>query len=117
MARVKAGTTRTNRHKKVLKATKGFRGRASTCYKVAKIRHMKALEHSYKGRKQKKRDYRALWIIRINAAVREQGMKYSEFICGISKLGIEMNRKMLSNLCISSPESFVALVEKVKAAA
>jgi large subunit ribosomal protein L20 len=116
MSRVKRGVEKRKSHKKVLKQTKGFRGRASKCYKIADIRLQKAMEYAYIGRKLKKRDYRSLWIVRLNAACRELGLKYSQFIDGLAKAGIEMNRKTLSNLAISHPEAFEKVVNQAKQA-
>lgn len=114
MSRIKRGFTKHRRHKKVLNMTKGFRGRASKCYKIAAIKVQKAMRYAYVHRKTKKREYRSLWILRINAAVREQGLKYSYFINAIKKLGITMDRKSLSNLAITNPAAFSVIVDKVK---
>ena len=96
MARVKRGTTTHARHKKVLEQSKGFRGRTSTTYRAAKQRLEKSLQYAYRDRRNKKRDFRGLWIQRINAAVREHGLTYSRFIDGLKKAGIEMDRKVLA---------------------
>src|SRR5919107_5589339 len=109
MARVKRGVTTHARHKKVLKASKGFFGRSSTNYRIALERLEKSLQYAYRDRRQKKRDFRGLWVQRINAAVREHGMTYSRFIDGLSKSGIEVDRKVLSDLAIHEPEAFGAL--------
>ena len=116
MARVKRGTTTHARHKKVLEQSKGFRGRTSTTFRAAKQRLEKSLQYAYRDRRNKKRDFRGLWIQRINAAVREHGLTYSRFIDGLNKAGIEMDRKVLSELAISEPEAFKAIVEKAKSA-
>ena len=96
MARVKRGTTTHARHKKVLEQSKGFRGRTSTTYRAAQERLEKSLQYAYRDRRNKKRDFRGLWIQRINAAVREHGLTYSRFIAGLKKAGIEMDRKVLA---------------------
>ena len=96
MARVKRGVTTHARHKKVLKASKGFVGRSSTNYRIALQRLEKSLQYAYRDRRQKKRDFRGLWIQRINAAVREHGITYSRFIAGLKASGIEMDRKVLA---------------------
>ncbi|NVP25671.1 50S ribosomal protein L20 [Treponema phagedenis] len=100
----------------MLKQAKGFRGRRSTNYKAAKDAIVKALTHSYVGRRDRKGDMRRLWISRINAAVRAEGMSYSRFIDGISKAGIELNRKALSNMAIEDPAAFKAVVDASKKA-
>ena len=114
MARVKRGVTTHARHKKVLKQSKGFVGRSSTSYRIALERLEKSLQYAYRDRRQKKRDFRGLWIQRINAAVREHGMTYSRFIAGIKAAGIEMDRKVMAVLAFDDPASFAALVEKAK---
>lgn len=114
MARVKRGVTSKARHKKILKMAKGYRGRAKSCIRVAIEKVEKALRYAYKDRKRKKRDYRGLWIQRINAAVREHGMVYSQFISGMKRAGIEMNRKMLSEVAIHQPEAFADLIQTAK---
>ena len=96
MARVKRGTTTHARHKKVLEQSKGFRGRTSTTYRAAKQRLEKSLQYAYRDRRNKKRDFRGLWIQRINAAVREHGLTYSRFIAGLKKADIEIDRKVLA---------------------
>lgn len=115
--RVKGGTTTHARHKKVLKANRGFRGRQKTNFRVAKQANMKAGKHAYVGRKLKKRTYRALWIQRLNAAVRAAGITYSRFIDGLTKSKIVVNRKNLSELAINEPKTFEKLVETAKAKA
>ena len=102
------------RRKKVLKAAKGYFGRRKNVHTVAKNAVEKAMQYAYIGRKQKKRNFRSLWIQRINAGVREHGMSYSTFMGGISKKGIALNRKVLADLAMNHPEAFKAVVEKVK---
>jgi len=116
MARVKRGTTSHARHKKVLKQSKGFVGRSSTNYRIALERLEKSLQYAYRDRRVKKREFRALWIQRINAAVREHGLTYSRFIDGLKRTGIEMDRKMLSAIAYDDPASFAEVVKKVQAA-
>jgi large subunit ribosomal protein L20 len=117
MARVKRGVTSHAKHKKVLKQAKGYYGRRKNTIRTAKQSVERSLQYEYVGRKLKKRTFRALWIQRVNAAVRELGLTYSVFIAGLAKAGIEVDRKVLSELAISEPEAFRALVDKVKAAA
>ncbi len=114
MARVKRGVVSHARHKKVLKMAKGYRGRANNCIRVAIEKVEKALRYAYRDRRNKKRDFRGLWIQRINAAVREHDMVYSQFINGLKKAGIELNRKMLAELAIQQPEAFKSIVEQAK---
>ncbi len=116
MARVKRGVTTHARHKKVLEQSKGFVGRSSTNYRIALERLEKSLQYAYRDRRVKKREFRALWIQRINAAVREHGLTYSRFIDGLGKAGIEMDRKVLSALAFDDPAAFAAVVQKVQAA-
>lgn len=116
MARVKRGVTAHARHKKVLKYAKGFRGRTSKCFRVAVERVEKSWLYAYRDRRNKKRDFRALWIQRINAAVRSNGMKYSTFINGLNKANIIVDRKMLSKLAMEKPEVFATFVEQSKQA-
>jgi large subunit ribosomal protein L20 len=115
MARVKRGTTTHARHKKVLKASKGFVGRSSTNYRIALERLEKSLQYAYRDRRVKKREFRALWIQRINAAVREHGITYSRFICGLKDAGIEMDRKVLAAIAYDDPTSFGEIVRQVQA--
>ena len=112
MARVKRGTTTHARHKKVLEQSKGFRGRTSTTFRAAKQRLEKSLQYAYRDRRNKKRDFRGLWIQRINAGVREHGLTYSQFIAGIRKAGIEVDRKVLADLAVREPAAFGALVKQ-----
>ena len=114
MSRAIDGTKRKNRRVKLLKLAKGFKGDRTSNYKAAKDAVVKALDHSYVGRKLKKRDYRSLWIARINAAVRAEGMSYSRFIDGLVKAGVTLNRKALSNMAIEDPVAFKAVVEVAK---
>ena len=116
MARVKRGVTTHARHKKVLKASKGFRGTSSTNYRAALERLEKSWQYAYRDRRNKKRDFRGLWIQRINAAVREHGLTYSRFIAGLKAAGIEMDRKVLAAIAYDDAASFAAIVEKVRAA-
>lgn len=108
------GSKRKNRRAKILKLAKGFKGDRKSNFKPAKDAVVKALDHAYSGRKLKKRDYRSLWIARINAAVRTEGMSYSRFIDGLSKAGVTLNRKALSNMAIEDPVAFKAVVEVAK---
>jgi large subunit ribosomal protein L20 len=114
--RVKRGTTGHAKHKKILKAAKGFYGRRKNTIRIAKQAVEKSLQYAYRDRKNRKRNFRALWIQRINAAVREHGMTYGRFIDGLNKAGIEVDRKILSDLAIHEPQAFAALVAKSKAA-
>jgi large subunit ribosomal protein L20 len=116
MARVKRGTTTHARHKKVLEQSKGFRGRTSTTLRAARERLEKSLQYAYRDRRNKKREFRGLWIQRINAAVREHGLTYSRFIAGLKKAGIEMDRKVLAAIAYDDAESFAAIVKQVQAA-
>ena len=116
MARVKRGVTTHARHKKVLKQSKGFVGRSSTNYRIALERLEKSLQYAYRDRRVKKREFRALWIQRINAAVREHGMTYSRFINGLKLAGIEMDRKVLSAIAYDDPASFAEVVKQAQAA-
>jgi large subunit ribosomal protein L20 len=116
MARVKRGVTAHAKHKKVYKATKGQYGRRRNTIRIAKQAAEKAQQYAFRDRKNKKRTFRALWIQRINAGVRQFGLTYSKFINGLEKAGIEMDRKVLSDLAICEPVAFQAIVEKAKAA-
>ncbi|MBN9542780.1 MAG: 50S ribosomal protein L20 [Alphaproteobacteria bacterium] len=116
MARVSSGVTTRARHKKIYKLAKGYRGRAKNCFRVAIEKVEKGLQYAYRDRRNKKRDFRKLWIQRINAATREHGMVYSQFIRGLILANIEVNRKMLAEVAIHSPEAFAELVNKSKAA-
>jgi large subunit ribosomal protein L20 len=116
MARVKRGVTAHARHKKVLKAAEGYYGRRKSSITVAKAAVDKAGQYAYRDRRQRKRNFRALWIQRINAAVREHGLTYGRFIDGLSKAEIAVDRKVLSDLAITQPEAFGVLVARAKAA-
>ena len=114
MARVKRGVNAKKRHKKLLKQAKGYYGAKSKLFRPANQAVMKSLNYAYIGRKQRKRDFRKLWITRINAAARLNGMSYSKFISGLKKANIEVNRKMLSEMAIHDAEGFAKLVEIAK---
>ena len=114
--RVKRGNVLRKRHKKILKLAKGFIGARSRIFKVANTAVMKKLKYQYRDRRNKKRNLRRLWIVRINAAARQHGLSYSKFMNALKKAGIEINRKMLSEIAISDAAAFSALVEKAKAA-
>ena len=114
MARIKGGMNAKKKHKRVLNLAKGYRGARSKQYRVAKQSVMRALEESYTGRKQKKRQFRQLWIARINAAARMNGLSYSKFMYGLKLAEVNVNRKMLSEMAISDPEGFASLVEVAK---
>lgn len=116
MPRVKRGVTARARHKKVLTLSKGFRGRRNNVYRVAKQAVMKAGQYAYRDRRTKKRVFRALWIARINAAARNNDMTYSQFIHGLKKASIDMDRKVLADLAVFDKAAFAAIVEKAKAA-
>jgi large subunit ribosomal protein L20 len=116
MARVKRGVTKHARHQKILKLAKGYVGRSSTSYRIALQRVEKALRYAYRDRRNKKRDFRGLWIQRINAAARGHGMTYSQFIAGTRAAGIEMDRKVMAAIAFDDPAGFAALVEKARAA-
>ena len=116
MARVKRGVTAHARHKKVLKAAEGYYGRRKSTIRIAKQAVEKAGQYAYRDRRVKKRNFRALWIQRINAAVRDHGLTYNRFIDGLSKAEVAVDRKVLSDLAITQPEAFAALVAKAKAA-
>ncbi len=116
MARVKGAMMTRKRRKKVLKLAKGYYGAKSKLFKTAKEAVMKSGQYAYIGRKQRKRDFRRLWIARINAAAKMNGMNYSTFMNGLKKAGVSLNRKMLAELAVSDAAAFTALVEKAKAA-
>lgn len=116
MARVKRGVTAHARHKKVLAQSKGFFGRSSTNYRIALERLEKSLQYAYRDRRNRKRDFRGLWIQRINAAAREQGLPYSQFIAGLKKAGIELDRKILADIAVKDAAGFTDLVQKANAA-
>ncbi len=111
MTRVKRGNVARKRRKKILKLAKGFRGSHSTLFRTANQQVMKALRNAYRDRRKKKRDFRGLWIARINAAARSQGMNYSQLINKLKKANIQLNRKMLSQIAVKDPETFLRIVE------
>ena len=114
MARVKRGVTAHAKHKKVLTAAKGFYGRRKNTIRIAKQAVEKSLQYAYRDRKNRKRNFRALWVQRINAAVREHGLTYGRFIDGLNKAGIEIDRKVLADIAVHEPQAFAALVAKAK---
>ena len=116
MARVKGAMMTRKRRKKIIKMAKGYWGAKSKLFKMANQQVMKSLRYAYVGRKRKKRDFRRLWITRISAATKLNGMNYSRFMHGLKKANIEMNRKMLSEMAIHQPEAFAALCERAKTA-
>ena len=116
MARVKRGVTAHAKHKKVLTAAKGFYGRRKNTIRIAKQAVEKSLQYAYRDRKNRKRNFRALWVQRINAATREHGLTYGRFIDGLNKAGIEIDRKVLSDMAIHEPQAFAALVAQSKQA-
>ncbi|MCR5024698.1 MAG: 50S ribosomal protein L20 [Lachnospiraceae bacterium] len=117
MARIKGGLNAKKRHNRVLKLAKGYRGARSKQYRVAKQSVMRALTSSFAGRKQKKRDFRSLWITRINAAARLNGLSYSKLMHGLKAAGVDINRKMLSEMAVSDAEGFKTLAELAKSKA
>ena len=116
MPRVKRGVTARARHKKVLDKAKGYYGARSRVYRVANQAVIKAGQYAYRDRRQKKRQFRALWIVRINAAARENGLSYSRFMDGLNKAAIEMDRKVMADLAVFDKPAFAALAERAKAA-
>ncbi len=116
MTRVKRGVQSRKRHKKLLKQTKGFYGRAKSCYRIAKQRLEKSWQYAYRDRRAKKRDFRRLWIQRINAATRQCGLMYSVFIKGLKLAEIEVDRKVLSDIAVNEPQLFAKIVDQAKAA-
>ena len=116
MARVKRGTTVRAKHNKILKLAKGYRGRNSKVYTVAKEKVEKGLKYAYRDRRKKKTEIRQLWIVRINAAVRANGMVYSRFMNGLLKAGIQLDRKVLADIALNDAKAFTELVEKAKSA-
>ena len=116
MARAKRGVTAHAKHKKVLKAAKGFYGRRKNTIRIAKQAVEKANQYAFRDRKRRKRTFRALWIQRLNAAVRPFGLTYSRFIDGLGKAGVEIDRKVLADIAVHEPAAFQALVEKAQAA-
>jgi large subunit ribosomal protein L20 len=116
MARVKRGVTAHARHKKVLDLAKGYRGRSSKAYRIALEKVEKGLQYAYRDRRNKKREFRSLWIQRINAGVRAEGLTYSQFMNGLKKAGVEVDRKVLADIAMQAPDSFTALVAQAKKA-
>ncbi len=116
MARVMRGVTTHARHKKVIKQAKGYQGRGNNAFRVAVERVEKGLQYAYRDRRNRKRSFRALWIQRINAGVREHGMTYSQFMNGLNKAGVELDRKVLSDLAVREPAAFKALVGQARSA-
>ena len=116
MPRIKRGVTARARHKKVLALAKGYRGRRKNVYRVAKQAVMKAGQYAYRDRRQRKRQFRQLWIVRINAGARENGLSYSKFMNGLKRAAIELDRKVLADLAVFDKAAFAQLVEKAKAA-
>jgi len=116
MSRVKRGTIQKARHKRVLEQAKGYYGRRKNVFRVATQAVDKAQQYAYRDRKNRKRSFRALWIQRINAGAREHGLKYNQLIDGLNKAGIEIDRKVLSDLAIREPEAFKAILDQAKAA-
>ena len=114
MARVKRGVQAKSRHKKVLKQAKGYRGSRSRTYKVAKQAVMRAGQYAYRDRRVKKRVFRSLWIVRINAAARENGLTYSKLIAGLKKASIDLDRKTLANIAVNDKEAFTKIAEEAK---
>ena len=116
MSRVKRGVTAHARHKKVLDRARGYRGRSNSSFRIAIERVERGMQYAYRDRRNRKRSFRALWIQRINAGAREHGLSYSQFINGLGKAGIEIDRKILSDLAVREPDSFKALVEQAQTA-
>jgi large subunit ribosomal protein L20 len=115
MAHVKRGVTAHARHKKILKLAKGYRGRSKNCFRVAIEKVEKGLRYAYRDRRNKKRTFRALWIQRINAGVREHGLVYSQFINALIQAGITLDRKVLADMAVNQPDAFKAVVDQAKA--
>ncbi len=115
MARIKGGVNAKKKHNRVLKLAKGYRGARSKQYRIAKQSVMRALASAYAGRKQRKRQFRSLWIARINAAARLNGLSYSKFMYGLKQADINLNRKVLADMAVNDPEGFATLVETAKA--
>lgn len=116
MSRAKHGTGNTRRHKKVLKMAKGYRGRAKSCFRTAIERVEKGLQYAYRDRRTKKREFRKLWIMRINAGARQHGMSYSVLMNGLKKANVDMDRKVLAHLAMNDAAAFEALAKQAKAA-
>ena len=116
MARVKRGVINHARHKKIIKMARGYRGRNKNAFRVAVEKVEKALQYAYRDRRQKKRNFRSLWIQRINAGARECGLTYSQFMNGLNRAGIELDRKVLADIAVREPAAFKALVDEAQAA-
>jgi large subunit ribosomal protein L20 len=116
MSRVKRGVTAHRRHRKIIKQAKGYYGRRKNTFRVANQAVEKAGQYAYRDRRVRKRNFRSLWIQRINAAVREHGLTYARFMCGLGRAGIEVDRKVLADLAVREPEAFKALVDEASAA-
>lgn len=116
MSRVKRGVTTHARHRKVIKRAKGYYGRKKNCFRTATQQVEKSLQYAYRDRKVRKRDFRKLWIQRINAAAREHGLRYSQFIDGLKKANIELDRKVLADIAVREPDAFKAIVDQAKQA-
>ena len=116
MARVKRGVTTHARHKKIIKMAAGYRGRAKNCFRTAIQSVEKGLQYAYRDRRNRKREFRALWIQRINAGVRQFGLTYSQFMNGVNKAGIEVDRKILADLAVREPETFKSIVNQAQSA-
>jgi large subunit ribosomal protein L20 len=116
MARIKRGVTAKARHKKVIAQAKGYRGRNKNCYRLALERVEKALQYAYRDRRNRKRDFRALWIQRINAAAREQGLTYGRMMHGLKQAGVEIDRKVLADLAVRDQPGFASLAQQAEAA-
>jgi large subunit ribosomal protein L20 len=116
MARVKRGVTTHARHKKILKLAKGYRGRSKDAFRIGIEKVEKGLQYAYRDRRTKKRNFRNLWVQRINAGVRESGLTYSRFIAGLKGAGVELDRKVLADLAVRDPEAFKALVDTARTA-
>ncbi len=114
MAKVKRSVASRKYRKKILKHAKGYYGRNKNCYRIAKERVEKAQQYNYRDRKVRRRSFRSLWIVRLNAAVREFGLKYSTFINSLHKAGISLNRKMLADIAVNKPDIFKSIIEKIK---
>ncbi|MFQ5355388.1 MAG: 50S ribosomal protein L20 [Mariprofundaceae bacterium] len=115
MPRVKSGVQAHARHKSIIKAAKGYRGRRKSCFRVATQAVDKARQYAYRDRKVRKRDFRSLWIVRINAAARQNGLSYSRFMFGLNKAGIELDRKVLADIAVRDADGFTKLAEAARA--
>lgn len=114
--RVKGGVVTRRRHKRLLKRAEGFRGRRGGCFRLAERAVEKALQYAYRHRRAKKREFRSLWITRINAAARENGLTYGKLILGLRKANMQLDRKVLADMCVTAPQAFAKVVEQAKAA-